>query len=237
MTPKSKMDKNPSKIAEMFNSIAFCYRFVSRSMSFGLDKKWRKRAVKLLKDIKNPVILDVATGTGDLAIELTKLNPISVYAIDISTKMLEKATQKNIKKRLQMTIFPKVASAENLPFENNSFHAVTVAFGVRNFDNLEKGLQEIYRVMKPKGRVIILEISVPTKKLVKQLYHFYLTKIIPWWGGMISGKRSAYKYLSKSVLNFPNSEEFEKILTQIGFKVVETIKMTFGVVTIYCGEK
>ena len=229
--------KTTSSIAEMFDSIVPYYNFLSSSLSFNIDKKWRKCAVSLLKDIKNPVLLDVATGTGDLAIELTKLKPISVYAVDISSKMLEKATKKIAKKRLQMTIFPKLASAEKLPFNNNSFNAVTVGFGVRNFENLENGLKEIYRVTKPGGSVIIIEISIPSKTPVKQLYHFYLTKIIPWWGGLISGNKKAYRYFAKSVLNFPKDAEFEQILSKSGFKPIGHIKMTFGVATIYVAKK
>ena len=238
MILKNQMNQmNSITIVEMFDSIAYYYNFLSHSLSLGFDKKWRKRVVRLLQDIKNPVLLDVATGTGDLAIELTKLKPISLYAIDVSTKMLEKATKKITKKRLQMTILPKEASVEKLPFDSNSFNAVTVGFGVRNFDNIEKGLDEIYRVTKQGGKIVILEFSKPTKVPVKQLYHIYLTKIVPWWGGLISGNKKAYKYLSKSVHNFPQGAEFEKILAQSGFKPTETIKLTCGIVTIYVGEK
>jgi demethylmenaquinone methyltransferase/2-methoxy-6-polyprenyl-1,4-benzoquinol methylase len=226
-----------AQIAKMFDKIAPRYDSLNHFMSFRLDKKWRKKTVSLLRDIKNPVLLDLATGTGDLAIELTKLKPISIYAADISPKMLEIATRKINRKRLQMTIFPKQASSENLPFDKNTFNAVTVSFGIRNFENPAKSLQEIYRVLKPKGKVIIMEFSMPNNSIIKPLYLFYLTKIIPLWGHLFSKNKAAYKYLSESIMQFSQQVDVEALFLQSGLTPIKNVKQTFGIVTIYVAEK
>ena len=234
---KAKTRNSPAQIAEMFDNLAPHYDFLNHFFSLKIDKLWRKKVVRLLADIKNPVILDVATGTGDLAIELTQLKPILVYGVDISEKMLEKATLKIVKKNLQTIIFTTEAPVEQLPFEDNFFDAVTVAFGVRNFDDLEKGLNQIYRVTKQHGRAIILEFSMPANILVKPLYRFYLKKIMPFLGGIISGNRKAYKYLAASVINFSENVKLDKLLLQSGFKTVKIIKLHCGIAKIYLSQK
>ncbi len=171
------------QVRSMFDRIAPRYDLLNRLLSFGIDRIWRKNVVKLLKGLQAPIILDVATGTGDLAIEICKIDPVEVYGVDLSPQMLEFAQKKIQQKRLHMTITLKEADSENLPFESNFFDAVTVAFGVRNFENLSKGLSEMQRVLRPGGKLIVLEFSKPASFPFKQLYHFYFTRILPWWGG------------------------------------------------------
>ncbi|MDR2928703.1 MAG: bifunctional demethylmenaquinone methyltransferase/2-methoxy-6-polyprenyl-1,4-benzoquinol methylase UbiE [Cytophagaceae bacterium] len=233
-------DRSESKeeqIVKMFDGIATHYDLLNHTLSLGIDRCWRKKVVHLLDDIKNPVLLDVATGTGDLALALSALKPVSVYAVDISTKMLEIAYKKIKKRRLQMTVFPKIAAADELPFANNTFNAVTVGFGVRNFENLTRSLTEMTRVLKPGGKMAVLEFSKPAKFPVKQLYMFYFTKILPWWGGIVSGDRKAYRYLASSVIQFPEGELFEQELVKAGLMPICSLRQTFGIATIYLAQK
>ena len=225
------------QVESMFDSIAPRYDWLNRSLSFGIDRRWRKHLVNLLADLKAPRILDVATGTGDLALEVCRLKPIEVQAIDLSEGMLKVAREKVLKQGRQHTIQLRQADSENLPFARNSFDAVMVAFGVRNFENLSQGLTEMTRVLKPGGRLVVLEFSKPQRFPFKQLYHFYFTRILPWWGGLVSKNRAAYSYLPASVMAFPEGPGFEKELIKAGLVPQKTVPQTFGIATIYLAQK
>ncbi len=225
------------QVREMFDTISKNYDGLNRVISFGIDVKWRKRVVKFLQQ-KNPKsILDIATGTGDLAIALTKTGAEKIVGLDLSPQMLEVGKTKVNQKKLQETIEMIVGDSENLPFETGTFDAITVAFGVRNFENLEKGLQEIFRVLKKGGYLVILETSVPTKSPFKQGYRFYTKYILPAIGKLFSRDRSAYAYLSESASVFPHGREFNNILDKIGFIGIENRPQTFGVASIYVATK
>ena len=225
------------QVTQMFDTISGSYDGLNRVISFGIDIKWRNRVVKILKK-KNPKnILDIATGTGDLAINLVKTGAEHIIGLDISRGMLEVGKKKVADKDLNTTIKMIVGDSENLPFEDDSFDAVTVAFGVRNFENLEKGLSEIYRVLKPSGTFVVLETSVPTKSPFKQGYGFYTKNILPLIGKLFSKDRSAYAYLSESDSVFPYGQAFNNILGKIGFIAMENRPQTFGVASIYIATK
>ena len=225
------------QVTQMFDAISSNYDGLNRVISFGIDIKWRNRVVAILKK-KNPnKILDIATGTGDLAINLVKTGAEQVIGLDISKGMLEIGKKKVADKGLDSTIEMIVGDSENLTFEDHTFDAVTVAFGVRNFENLEKGLAEIYRVLKPSGTFIILETSVPTKAPFKQGYWFYTKNILPLIGKLFSKDRSAYTYLSESAAVFPHGQAFNNILGKIGFIAMENKPQTFGVASIYVATK
>ena len=232
----SELDKK-QQVTKMFDTISKEYDGLNRVISFGIDIKWRNKVVKLVAD-KNPEnILDIATGTGDLAISLTKTSAKEIIGLDISDGMLEVGRQKISSKKLDGIISMVIGDSEDLPFEDNTFDAITVAFGVRNFMNLEKGLSEILRVLKPNGIFVILETSVPTKTPYKQGYKLYSKYILPTIGKLFSKDRSAYQYLSESASVFPFGEELNNILRQIGFINVEDQPQTFGVATIYTATK
>lgn len=225
------------QVTQMFDTISGNYDGLNRVISFGIDIKWRNRVVAILKK-KNPnKILDIATGTGDLAINLVKTGAEQIIGLDISKGMLEVGKKKVAEKGLDTTIEMIVGDSENLPFDDNTFDAVTVAFGVRNFENLEKGLAEIYRVLKPSGTFVVLETSVPTKSPFKQGYWFYTKNILPLIGKMFSKDRSAYTYLSESAAVFPYGQAFNNILGKIGFIAMENKPQTFGVASIYVATK
>ncbi|WP_297705231.1 bifunctional demethylmenaquinone methyltransferase/2-methoxy-6-polyprenyl-1,4-benzoquinol methylase UbiE [uncultured Eudoraea sp.] len=225
------------QVTQMFDTISGSYDGLNRVISFGIDIKWRNRVVKILKK-KNPKnILDIATGTGDLAINLVKTGAEQIIGLDISKGMLEVGKKKVADKDLNTTIKMIVGDSENLPFEDDSFDAVTVAFGVRNFENLEKGLSEIYRVLKPSGTFVVLETSVPAKSPFKQGYWFYTKNILPLIGRLFSKDRSAYTYLSESAAVFPYGQAFNNILGKIGFIAMENRPQTFGVASIYIATK
>ncbi|MEW2919944.1 bifunctional demethylmenaquinone methyltransferase/2-methoxy-6-polyprenyl-1,4-benzoquinol methylase UbiE [Muricauda sp. ANG21] len=225
------------QVRQMFDTISKNYDGLNRVISFGIDLKWRKRMVKLLKAKAPQTVLDIATGTGDLAIAMTQTGAEKIIGLDISPGMLEVGKEKIVDKNLQDTIEMVVGDSEDLPFEDNSFDAVTVAFGVRNFENLEKGLAEIYRVLKPTGTFMVLETSVPTKTPFKQGYSFYCNHILPTIGKIFSKDRSAYAYLSESASVFPHGEAFNNILAKIGFIGIENKPQTFGVASIYVATK
>ena len=221
----------------MFDAISGNYDGLNRVISFGIDIKWRNRVVAILKK-KNPnKILDIATGTADLAINLVKTGAEQIIGLDISRGMLEIGEKKVADKGLDSTIEMILGDSENLPFEDDAFDAVTVAFGVRNFENLEKGLAEIYRVLKPSGTFLVLETSVPTKSPFKQGYWFYTKNILPLIGKLFSKDRSAYAYLSESAAVFPHGQAFNNILGKIGFIAMENKPQTFGVASIYVATK
>ncbi len=221
----------------MFDDISPKYDFLNHFLSFGIDKYWRKRFVQILRDYKPLTILDVATGTGDLAIAVAQLEPQKVAGIDISEKMLEVGREKVTAAKLDTLITLRKADAEKIPFSDNSFHAVTVAFGVRNFENLKQGLGEMKRVLRPGGVMMILEFSHPQNFPMKQLYGFYSKQIIPVFGRVISKNRQAYQYLPDSVAAFPSGADFVGILSETGLRNTRCISLSMGIATIYIGEK
>lgn len=221
----------------MFDAIASNYDFLNHFLSLGIDKIWRKKAINTLKKDKPKTILDLACGTGDLSIASLKLNPEKIIGIDISEKMVDIGRKKIRQKKYDDRIELLVADSENLPFNDASFEAVTVAFGVRNFENLHKGLSEALRVLKPGGNLVILEFSKPDRFPVKQLYFFYFSKILPWLGRLFSRDDSAYHYLPDSVKEFPQGDDFLKIMDENGFKSLNFKKLNFGICSIYSGQK
>lgn len=226
------------QVTDMFNQIAPRYDLLNRLLSFGIDRLWRRRVIGLLSDLKMPYLLDVATGTADLAIEeASKLRTTLIYAVDISSKMLEIGWQKIVCRGLQHTVFLKEADSEALPFDKNTFDAITVAFGVRNFGDLGNGLAEMQRVLRPGGRLVVLEFSHPSAFPMKQLYGFYFKQILPWLGGLISGHKAAYRYLPDSVYNFPEGEAFLDELRKARLNPTRQWRQTFGIATIYVAEK
>ena len=225
------------QVEKMFNNISKEYDILNRVISFGIDVSWRKKIVKILKS-KNPsTILDVATGTGDLAIAMAKTNANKIIGLDISKGMLDVGIEKIKKKNLNNTIDMVIGDSENLKYEDNFFDAVTVSFGVRNFESLDSGLSEIFRVLKPNGSLVILETSNPTKFPFKQFYRFYSKFILPTIGKIFSKDKLAYNYLSESSAEFPYGEKFNNILKKIGFTNVVDFPQTFGVATIYVASK
>ena len=234
--PYNNSQNKKNQVKQMFNKIASQYDFLNRFLTFGIDNIWRTIAVKKIKN--NPKnVLDIATGTADLAIITAKYTNAEIIGLDISDQMLkvgkEKITNKNLDSRIKLIN----GDAENLSFNNETFDAITVGFGVRNFENLEKGLNEIYRVIKEGGYVAILEPSYPEKFPLKQLFNFYFETLTPIIGNLISKDYKAYSYLSKSVKNFPSSNNFIDQLKQIGFSKCNHYSLTFGVVSLYIAIK
>jgi demethylmenaquinone methyltransferase / 2-methoxy-6-polyprenyl-1,4-benzoquinol methylase len=226
------------QMAEMFNRIAFRYDLLNRFLSGGIDRSWRKKAISELKTVNPKTVLDLATGTADMPVMLMKLlSPDKVIGIDISEAMLELGRRKVEKNNLNGKISLQAGDAENIHFSNASFFAATVAFGVRNFQNLEKGLSEIYRILKPGGKLVILEFSKPDNGYFLPFYKLYLRVIAPRIGKMISGSLDAYKYLNESVNAFPEGSAFIEILNKSGFKETYFKKLSLGICTIYCGNK
>ncbi|WP_282162973.1 bifunctional demethylmenaquinone methyltransferase/2-methoxy-6-polyprenyl-1,4-benzoquinol methylase UbiE [Ulvibacterium marinum] len=225
------------QVTQMFDTISKNYDGLNRVISFGLDIKWRKRVVKILLKKKPVQILDIATGTGDLAISLVKTGATKIIGLDISQGMLEVGKKKVIAKNLGSTVEMIIGDSENLPFPENTFDAVTVAFGVRNFETLEKGLREIHRVLRPSGTFVVLETAVPSKTPFKQGYHFYCKYMLPAIGKLFSKDKSAYSYLSKSASVFPHGTDFNNILRKTGFIDVANKPQTFGVASIYVATK
>ena len=234
--PYNNSQNKKNQVKQMFNKIAYKYDFLNRFLTFGIDNVWRTIAVKKIKN--NPKnVLDIATGTADLAIITAKYTNAEIIGLDISDQMLkvgkEKITNKNLNSRIKLIN----GDAENLSFNNETFDAITVGFGVRNFENLEKGLNEIYRVIKEGGYVAILEPSYPEKFPLKQLFNFYFETLTPIIGNLISKDYKAYSYLSKSVKNFPSSKNFIDQLKKIGFSKCNHYSLTFGVVSLYIAIK
>lgn len=225
------------EVAEMFNNISKRYDFLNHFLSLGIDKIWRRKAVNELREINPKRILDIATGTGDFALATLKISPEEVVGIDISEGMLEVGKDKMKKKKVDHIVTMQLGDSENLPFEDNYFDALTVGFGVRNFENLEKGLSEMLRVIRPEGKAIILEFSKPKKFPIKQVFGFYSKYIIPFFGKNISKDEKAYAYLPESVQAFPEGEEFTNILKKVGYKKVEAKLVSGGIATIYIGRK
>ena len=234
--------KNSSKgkkeqVATMFDNISANYDGLNRVISFGIDISWRKKVVQLVSKNNPKQILDIATGTGDLAIMMSQLNPDKIIGLDISAGMLDVGKRKIANVNLSDKIDMVVGDSENMPFDDNTFDAITVSFGVRNFANLDKGLTEIKRVLKPGGTFVVLETSNPTKFPFKQGYKFYTTYILPFIGKIFSRDKAAYSYLCESANIFPFGEAFNNILQKNGFINTEYRPVTFGVATIYSATK
>ncbi len=226
------------QVADMFNNIAHRYDFLNRFLSVGIDVGWRKKAIRELKALAPNRILDVATGTADVAL-LTQeiLKPNQIIGIDISEGMLNFGREKIKAQGLENTIQLYTGDSENIRFETNYFDAITVAFGVRNFQDLSKGLKEMYRVLRPGGKAVILEFSKPSSFGFKQLYQFYMNYITPSVGKVFSKNKDAYQYLNDSVQAFPEGNQFLNILNEAGFTQTYLKKLSFGICTIYCGSK
>jgi|TARA_R110000868_G_scaffold58981_5_gene181317 demethylmenaquinone methyltransferase/2-methoxy-6-polyprenyl-1,4-benzoquinol methylase len=225
------------QVAQMFDNISGNYDNLNRVISFGIDIKWRKKVLKIVQDAKPDTILDIATGTGDLAILMAKTKAKQIIGLDISAGMLEVGVKKIAEKQLSKTIEMVLGDSENMPFDDHYFDAITVAFGVRNFETLEKGLAEILRVLKPGGVFVILETSVPDKTPYKQGYNFYSKNILPLIGKLFSKDNEAYGYLSESAAAFPYGEALNNILRKVGFIDVVAMPQTLGVATIYVASK
>ncbi|MFZ4521907.1 MAG: bifunctional demethylmenaquinone methyltransferase/2-methoxy-6-polyprenyl-1,4-benzoquinol methylase UbiE [Bacteroidales bacterium] len=224
-------------VREMFDDISPKYDFLNHFLSFGIDRVWRKKVVNILKERRPEKVLDVATGTGDLAIAIAGLKPGRIVGIDISAKMLEIGRRKMEEQGLNQLISLEQADAEKIPFPDNTFDAITVAFGVRNFENLELGLTEMRRVLRNDGIMVILEFSHPPSFPMKQLYAVYSRFIIPLTGRLISGNSKAYSYLPESVAAFPSGRNFLEILQKTGLKNSRQVSLSMGIASIYLAEK
>lgn len=222
------------QVAEMFNNIAGRYDFLNHFLSMGIDKGWRRKAIREVGQVKPSAILDVATGTGDMAITAAKtLNPSRITGVDIADQMLEVGRKKIAEQNLQNIITLHTGDSESMPFATGVYDAVMCAYGVRNFEHLEAGLKEMCRVLRPGGKVVILEFSHPTGFPIKQLYKFYFRYILPTLGKMVSKHSRAYTYLPESVKAFPEGQKFCEILIQCGFKEAQAQPLTFGITTLY----
>jgi len=234
---KDKPEAKKQQVADMFNSISEKYDFLNHFLSLRTDIRWRKKAIRMLKNEAPKRILDIATGTGDFAIESLKLSPEKVVGLDISEGMLSVGRRKMRRRGVDHIIDMQFGDSENMRFADNSFDAVIVAFGVRNFEDIEKGLKEMNRVLRPGGKVVILEFSKPTIFPFKQLYHFYFRWVLPKIGRLVSGDHAAYTYLPKSVNEFPYGENFLQILEKTGYKNNQCKPLTLGISSVYSGEK
>ncbi|MCF8220567.1 MAG: bifunctional demethylmenaquinone methyltransferase/2-methoxy-6-polyprenyl-1,4-benzoquinol methylase UbiE [Cryomorphaceae bacterium] len=232
-TDKSKKEE----VAQMFNNISARYDFLNHFLSLGIDHIWRRKAVNTLREIQPKRILDLATGTGDFAIALLKLNPTQIIGMDISSGMLEVGKNKMKAKHVSHIIDMQLGDSENMPFEDGYFDAITVGFGVRNYEHLEKGLTEMLRVTRVGGKIVILEFSKPKRFPIKQAFGFYSRFIIPFFGKRISKDEKAYAYLPESVAAFPEGKAFTDILSKLGYKQVESTLVSGGIATIYTGIK
>lgn len=234
---ESELSKK-EQVASMFDKIAFRYDFLNRFLSAGIDVSWRKKAIKELTSLKPQIVLDVATGTGDVAILTNKiLQPSKIIGIDISEGMLQIGRKKLDSLHLNNKIELLKGDSETINFPDNSFDAITVAFGVRNFQNLEKGLTEMRRVLKPGGKLVVLEFSKPKQSLFKAIYKLYMNAVAPGVGKLIAKNKDAYQYLNDSVQKFPEGEHFINILDKVEYKQTYYRPLTLGICTIYCGSK
>jgi demethylmenaquinone methyltransferase/2-methoxy-6-polyprenyl-1,4-benzoquinol methylase len=238
ITPYGTGADKKEQVAEMFDHIAPKYDLLNQVLSLGIHKAWRRRTVKQIADLKPRVVMDVATGTGDLAIEVVKqLKPEKVVGVDISEGMMNLGRQKVKAKNLDNIISFQLGDSENLPFAPETFDAITVGFGVRNFAHLEIGMKGMYNVLKPGGKLAVLEFSKPHKFPMKQLVNFYYRFILPLVGRMVSSDKRAYTYLPESIQAFPEGEKFLEVMKKAGFENVKWQPLTFGVASIYTGIK
>jgi demethylmenaquinone methyltransferase/2-methoxy-6-polyprenyl-1,4-benzoquinol methylase len=238
ITPYDSATGKKEQVAEMFDNIAPKYDFLNQLLSMGIHKGWRKKSVKILIPLQPKTLLDVATGTGDFAIEANKrLNLEKIIGVDISEGMMKVGRVKLKERKLDHKIELLSGDSENLPFADNSFDAITVGFGVRNFENLEKGMAGMLRVLKPGGKVVVLEFSRPRKFPIKQLYNFYFNRVTPFIGKLFSKDNRAYKYLPESVNAFPDGEKFLEIMKKTGFVSATWQPLSFGIASIYTGQK
>lgn len=239
ITPyQSQEATKKEQVATMFNNISGTYDFLNHFLSLGIDILWRKKAIKELKAIRPRVMLDVATGTGDFAFEaINILKPEKIIGVDISEGMLDVARKKINERNLQHIFSVQMGDSEGLHFPDDHFDAITVAFGVRNYQNLEKGLADMYRVLKPGGKIVILEFSKPRAFPIKQGYNFYSQQVLPFFGKVFSKDSRAYTYLPESVAAFPDGDDFIKLMDKVGFKKSKDIRLTFGISAIYTGVK
>lgn len=234
---QSSEKSKKQQVEEMFDSISKRYDFLNHFLSLGIDKIWRKKAIAKLKDLQPKMILDMATGTADLALAGLKLNPDKIIGIDLSEGMLDMGRKKISHLGLSDKIELRKGDSEKILFGDNVFDACTVGFGVRNFENLDAGLSEIYRVLKPGAMLVVLEFSKPRVFPVKQIYNFYFNAILPFWGRYISRNNSAYSYLPESVRHFPDGKQFIGHLEKAGFKNNGQKSLSFGICSIYTGTK
>jgi len=239
-TKKSELCINgENQIQSMFNAVAPKYDFLNRLLSVGCDRFWRKAAVSEFKSLENKTILDVATGTADIPLEIVKRypKPMQIVGMDFSLSMLKVGNKKISNNKLNNNIKLIPGAAENIPFKDHSFDGVIASFGVRNFMDTKQGLLEMHRILKPNGKIIILEFSFPKNIILEWLYRYYFEKILPITGRIISGHKTAYSYLPSSVVKFPQGETFKKILECVGFKNISLKPLTLGIVTLYKGIK
>ena len=234
---KDSNQQKKQQVEQMFDNIAPRYDFLNHFLSVGIDRLWRKKAIRILSKFNTGLLLDVATGTGDFAIAASKLKPSMIVGFDISEQMLNVGRVKAEKLGLGTLIEFVKGDSEAMPFTDGQFDAITVAFGVRNFENLEKGLCEFYRVLNPNGVAVILEFSKPKYFPFKQFYFFYFFTILPLIGKLVSKDSSAYSYLPESVLAFPDDQVFLSILKSCGFSRTQQKRLTFGIATIYIAQK
>ena len=227
--------RGANQIQAMFNAVAPHYDFLNHLLSAGYDRRWRKLAVNEFESVANKTFLDVATGTADIALEMASRQPSpqNIIGMDFSQSMLERGNKKVFGQNIKLI----PGSAENIPLKDNIFDGVVTAFGVRNFSDSEQGLREMYRVLKPKGKIVVLEFSFPSNGLLQWLYRLYFENILSLIGRIISGHKIAYSYLPASVANFPQGNEFKKMLEESGFENVSFKQLTFGIVTLYTGFK
>jgi demethylmenaquinone methyltransferase/2-methoxy-6-polyprenyl-1,4-benzoquinol methylase len=238
ITPYNTSTDKKEQVAEMFDHIAPQYDFLNQVLSFGIHKSWRRRTIKKLRALKPRVMMDVATGTGDLAIEAVRqLSPDKIVGVDISEGMMKFGRGKVKQLKLDHIISFESGDSENLPFPENSFDAVTVGFGVRNFAHLQKGIDGMYRVLKPGGMLVVLEFSKPHQFPMKQGYAFYSRFILPLIGRMFSRDKRAYSYLPESIAAFPEGPKFLEVMKKSGFSDVSWQPLTFGIASIYVGRK
>lgn len=236
---KNEAGGKKEQVATMFNNISQKYDFLNHLLSLGIDILWRKKAVKLLakRTPKPKILVDIATGTGDFALEALKLQPKKIIGVDISEGMLEVGRQKMKSRKVDDIIEMRLGDSENLPFEDNYTDGIIVAFGVRNFENLEKGLAEMLRVLKPGGTCVVLEFSQPKAFPFKQIYNAYFKYVLPRIGRLVSKDSAAYTYLPESVQAFPDGNAFLAILQKLGFKNTTCVPLTFGISSIYVASK
>lgn len=235
--PIGQAEGKKADVAQMFDTIAPTYDVLNRGFSLGIDTLWRKKVVKRLKAIKAQSVLDVATGTADLAIASAEAQPKEIIGVDIAEQMLVVGRKKIAEKGLTHQITLMQGDSLNLPFEDHRFDAITVSFGVRNFENLQRGLKEMYRVLKPNGTLLVLEFSQVKSPLIRPFYLFYFKHFVPFIGGLISGSRVAYEYLPESVDVFPSGENFLAELRRAGYSAVNQSPQTFGIATLYEARK